>query len=890
MADPPPPENPVDGAQGTGGSKKRKDLGDQRPAENIMGESQGAQTSHTAAIGNTVDQEHDENAGENVALPAQNQAYVPFMRDGDHETAEKQVTFDEAAKKNDGGQKLKKKSGKSKEPKVEEDIDDNRWPESMGGLKVVRHLVVRPGERWPRRNEEAVGADNSLDDVAPNDDRWMGAVQQVMAQISMADRDTDVGIRRAYQHQFLGNDSSQKTRLMPVGASLVPNGASLVPLNFEHQTMNDHFRGTLDKRVRLCHLSGVQCLIIAKYEYLVQSPSYFIDEELWVKDVIKTPDIDFLCNVGSNNGVRTLRLSPGQTVDVPDEWCISNKDREVMTLEEVRRVQRLMVQLVREGLPIEVYDNIVEIILLSDPRDTISNCYAWRAWKKQNRPLTFNQYEAIRCCNIGVEPTIIRKAIEASGLQFFRQSKMIFDGSRPINLCAGNGHGVSHDNEEVPGVSRPTNLQKELAADEQQRRENNEQQIDDGDDAMDDDRDSGKVIGKGKSPETSVKRPTPGRGTSSNNDSNLSIQLEGTEARVIEFVEVISENISESNNQVKASTANIDEKLEEAKIAADGRSKEISDIGKTVASMNDGVKSINDEIHTSLPSIGEQLKEAKVTANGQSEGISNIGKTVDDGFKETREQLKEAKLAVNGQSEGISNIGKTVNEGFKETRAKLDESQAVANDRFEKLDKKIDEDLVHKLDGSLSGINDLKTTAQDMGISLSSLANQFATVDEKQDKLMANQESHYMAIQRLEEFRQHEESTRNEQELANQIHRDNMENRIRELEKELADTKEKLHDTANDLTNERKLTKAAIDKRDKAILQLANGERYPNKYYRISKRYVAVASKTASTAVAALAVWKASPRLARAGARWSGPRLQRLGQWLSDKAMDMNRQ
>ncbi|ETS77663.1 hypothetical protein PFICI_09725 [Pestalotiopsis fici W106-1] len=341
-------------------------------------------------------------------------------------------------------------------------------PDAKKRPKMVLHLSISNGERMPEKREEPINADDARD-IPSEDPRWPPVIKDVLNLMALDDAQISRGIRRAYQHQHVGTTAAERMSVMPPGQNDRYDIHEKYFV-FTHEYMHRHHRGSKRFRVRLHHLSGTQVMMMAKYEYSVGAPTYFTDEDILIKDIIAFPNIDLSENVESKDGVKLLRLSPEQIVEIDDSlYYMGPERRKSLSVADINEAHSAMVSLVRKGLPNDVRDNIIKNIRACNPQDTVSATTAWKGWKKmwigkEMVALTLIQYEIIRCFSFGHEPPIVKDAIKRFNLEFYRQCQFFFSDLMPIDLTAYGGHGTAHNNELVTLPARATKLDKFMNA------------------------------------------------------------------------------------------------------------------------------------------------------------------------------------------------------------------------------------------------------------------------------------------------------------------------------------------------------------------------------------------------------------------------------------------
>ncbi|ETS77664.1 hypothetical protein PFICI_09726 [Pestalotiopsis fici W106-1] len=336
--------------------------------------------------------------------------------------------------------------------------DDDDLPQKDG--RPVTHLVLSAGERYTTKEEEVIGKDVYF--TTDYDPRWSDNMRKVLNFLTQHPNHLLAeGIRRVYKYQHLTKDHKDKTRYMPIGEELPPVDQRERPLVFTHANMKTHAIGSAFRRLRIHHLSGEQCLFMAQYEFLTMAPSLFVDEGIFIKDVIVTPDIDQASGAELRNGVRIFHLSPGQKARVEASMYDATPDNAW----NMNFFRSTMVSLIRSGLPAAVRENVELNLRACDPSKEVSETTAWKGWEQRwpdgetMVPLTLTEYEIMRCFLLGREHAKVTSAVENFGLQCYRQSLIMFIGWQPIKLN-GDGHGETIANGEVvlPGQAKSSFL------------------------------------------------------------------------------------------------------------------------------------------------------------------------------------------------------------------------------------------------------------------------------------------------------------------------------------------------------------------------------------------------------------------------------------------------
>ncbi|KAK6211853.1 hypothetical protein LQW54_005715 [Pestalotiopsis sp. IQ-011] len=189
------------------------------------------------------------------------------------------------------------------------------------------------------------------------------------------------------------------------------------------------------KAIDLTNLVGSQLDTLVRFENQCRGPVYFVQQKVFLIQVVKFPIIDRLGidRTPIINGIQAIKLGLKENEDAP--WSIVRASvptkKEPYTkhspiTERMEAYRALQQRLIRPGLPREIHDNILQGLVASDPRRRLCDLYAWCQWKDEKMPLTFTQYETIRCFEFGREHDKMTDGIRTDNLQYFRQSHLIF--------------------------------------------------------------------------------------------------------------------------------------------------------------------------------------------------------------------------------------------------------------------------------------------------------------------------------------------------------------------------------------------------------------------------------------------------------------------------------
>ncbi|KAI0158379.1 hypothetical protein BJ166DRAFT_592624 [Pestalotiopsis sp. NC0098] len=174
---------------------------------------------------------------------------------------------------------------------------------------------------------------------------------------------------------------------------------------------------------------------LIRFENQCRGPVYFVKQKVFLIQMANFPVIDKL-GTGRTpiiNGMQIIRVGLKENEDAT--WSIARVSTPVKKesygtktpiLEDIEAYRAMQQRLIRPGSPRDIHDNILAGLIASDPRKRLSDLYAWRQWKDENQPLTFVQYETIRCFEFGREHDKMTEAIEKDNLQYFRRSHLIF--------------------------------------------------------------------------------------------------------------------------------------------------------------------------------------------------------------------------------------------------------------------------------------------------------------------------------------------------------------------------------------------------------------------------------------------------------------------------------